>query len=368
MMAAREPDEDDVTPFKCARSDDDDSESGMSQIKRRSTSVTTNRDSMINDDYLCDKPIGAEGEHKWTITTRVGDVIVPFAGNAVAGGKCGKRLARRSLVPHQRSCLCFSATDAIKSDGTQVERKPLLAAFHECVLGMIDEQERDGINHAIVHREPHGWCIDLNLLKDTELPLRNTFARMLVEFTKSSGCRNAFADISPHWWGMLTVAELADIRVSEPRTGKVLDLMMLLLGEEGSKAFGGALKHDAAKQIVAQLAQHNELLGANIEKMRNSLRVHARQTLANQAQISNALEEVLGVKKELEEQKKQAENDKLAKAQFDQRIKKVEVTMFEQLIKLAKVQGMLANITQLPHASDVDELQDRKSTRLNSSH
>ena len=31
--------------------------------------------------------------------------------------------------------------------------------------------------------------------------------------------------------------------------------------------------------------------------------------------------------------------------------------MFEQLIKLAKVQGMLANITQLPHASDVDELQ-----------
>lgn len=205
MMAAREPDEDDVTPFKCARSDDDDSESGMSQIKRRSTSVTTNRDSMINDDYLCDKPIGAEGEHKWTITTRVGDVIVPFAGNAVAGGKCGKRLARRSLVPHQRSCLCFSATDAIKSDGTQVERKPLLAAFHECVLGMIDEQERDGINHAIVHREPHGWCIDLNLLKDTELPLRNTFARMLVEFTKSSGCRNAFADISPHWWGMLTV-------------------------------------------------------------------------------------------------------------------------------------------------------------------
>ena len=60
---------------------------------------------------------------------------------------------------------------------------------------------------------------------------------------------------------------------------------------------------------------------------------------------------------ELEEQKKQAENDKLAKAQFDQRIKKVEVTMFEQLIKLAKVQGMLANITQLPHASDVDELQ-----------
>ena len=85
---------------------------------------------------------------------------------------------------------------------------------------------------------------------------------------------------------MPCAAALVDIRVSAPTTGKLFDLMISLLEEEGSKAFGGALKHEAAKQIVAHLAEHNDHLAARVEQMHNGLRIHAMQAFENQVRCS----------------------------------------------------------------------------------